>query len=118
VVSTKKKRRRKEGQGKEGKRKKRKREKNRTGEGEGTQKLGKRKRVELGGMVLMKRDNLCSSCNSSVMPLYHRARPVLATLPAYIFVFVRSPVPGAKERGTYRRLDLGMPLRGDAGRRN
>lgn len=47
-------------------------------------------------MVLMKRDNLCSSCNSPVMPLYRRARPVLATLPAYIFVFVRSPAPGGR----------------------
>jgi len=69
-------------------------------------KLGKneRKRVELGRMVLMKRDNLCSSCNSPVMPLYYRARPVLATLPAYIFVFVRSPAPGRRneERRTGR----------------
>lgn len=54
------------------------------------QKLGEkeRKRAEFGGNG---RDNLCSSCNSPVMPLYHRTRPVFATLPAYIFVFVRSP---------------------------
>lgn len=95
------------GRGKEGKR-----------EESRTQKLGEneRKRVGLGGMVLMKRDNLCSSCNSPVMPLYRRARPVLATLPAYIFVFVRSPAPGRRNEERTGDWTPGMPLREDASR--
>lgn len=60
-----------------------------------------RERKEKGGTV--KRDNLCSSCNSPVMPLYHQTRPVFAaTLPAYIFVFVRSPARCLAE-GTKKR---------------
>lgn len=61
-------------------------------------------------LVLMKRDNLCSSCNSSVIPLYCRARPVLATLPAYIFVFVRSPASGRRNEKRTGELNPGMPV--------
>jgi len=65
-----------------------------------------RERKEKGGTV--KRDNLCSSCNSPVMPLYHQTRAVFAaTLPAYIFVFVRSPARCLAE-GTKKRT--GAPV--------
>jgi len=92
---------------------KREREREKKAEEDDTKAEGEneRKRMELGRMMFMERDKLCSSCNSPIILLYRQARPVLATLPAYIFVFVRSR---SKERETYRRLDLGMPLRGDA----
>lgn len=74
----------------------------------------RRERKEKGGTV--KRDNLCSSCNSPVMPLYHQTRPVFATLPAYIFVFIRSPARclGLRKRGNVP--ELRYAVMGDASR--
>lgn len=79
-----------------------------------------RKGVDLGGTVLVKRDNLRSSCNSSVMPLYRQALASIRHITGLHLCFlpcVHWRLDGRKERETYRRLYRMLYTR-DASRRN